>query len=534
MRNIIWILLFIWNVFPHELLKSFVCADDEKLNENQRDIINAMELLKSLGVEYVCHPTSNEFDPFLPRCQKDIEIRNLEESSEKMTRSSLIVNSFLAALCVTAAAIAAGLTMGMLSLDYFDLHVKVRTAHSESERVQVSCLIPIIEQRHFVMVTLLLLNSVANEALPLFLDKLVPSYIAILLSVSLVLIFGEIMPSAVFTGPQQVKIASSFVPFVKFIMILFYPISYPISKFLDWLLGHETHLYNRQELAALVRVNYEQRKKNKRGSTYDKNVDSTSKFDSVNMDQVLMMEGALGLKAKTVMDVCLPMNRVYSLPDNIILNRENRTKIYLSGYSRIPVYAVSKDVQSIVATGMKSFRFSSRSVDNTQIIGVLLSKQLMLVESNDNRVLSSMPLQRPLCVPPTMNLNDLLNRFQSGTRGFKGAHFALVCRKPSIARTALDEGRPIPQKAEILGTVTLEDVLEELIQEEITDESDFREQMDRKRAAWVIAKWKTFVKKKKFIRGEHVQMTLGALAELSLNTEEESLLQTVVVTRYGT
>jgi metal transporter CNNM len=42
-----------------------------------------------------------------------------------------------------------------------------------------------------LQVTLLLSNACVNEALPLFLDKLVPEYVAIAVSVSAVLLFGE-------------------------------------------------------------------------------------------------------------------------------------------------------------------------------------------------------------------------------------------------------------------------------------------------------------------------------------------------------
>mgnify|MGYP006902753980 CR=1 FL=1 len=45
-----------------------------------------------------------------------------------------------------------------------------------------------------------------NEALPIFLNAIVPEYIAIILSVSFVLVFGEIIPSAVFTGPKRLTI----------------------------------------------------------------------------------------------------------------------------------------------------------------------------------------------------------------------------------------------------------------------------------------------------------------------------------------
>jgi hypothetical protein len=40
-------------------------------------------------------------------------------------------------------------------------------------------------------VTLLLGNAACNEALPIFLDRLVNSYVAIIISVTAVLAFGE-------------------------------------------------------------------------------------------------------------------------------------------------------------------------------------------------------------------------------------------------------------------------------------------------------------------------------------------------------
>ncbi len=40
----------------------------------------------------------------------------------------------------------------------------------------------------------MLTNAVAMEALPIFLDALMPSYVAILVSVTAVLFFGEVFP----------------------------------------------------------------------------------------------------------------------------------------------------------------------------------------------------------------------------------------------------------------------------------------------------------------------------------------------------
>ncbi len=99
------------------------------------------------------------------------------------------------------------------------------------------------------------MNSIANEALPIFLDDIVPTYVAVILSVSVVLVFGEILPSAFFTGPQQLKMAARLTPLVWGFIFLFAPLAYPISLALDKLLGKaEDDRYNKAELKALLNL----------------------------------------------------------------------------------------------------------------------------------------------------------------------------------------------------------------------------------------------------------------------------------------
>ena len=62
---------------------------------------------------------------------------------------------------------------------------------------------------------------------------------AILISVSCVLVFGEILPSAVMTGPMQLRIAAALAPTVRGIMLVTAPISLPMAKLLDVVLGHQ-------------------------------------------------------------------------------------------------------------------------------------------------------------------------------------------------------------------------------------------------------------------------------------------------------
>ena len=106
---------------------------------------------------------------------------------------------------VLCAGLMAGLTMGLVSLDGTYIDILSRTGTAEQRAISKK-LKWFVKRHHLVLVTLLLANSLCNEALPLFLNKIVSEGIAIVLSVTLVLLFGEILPSALFTGPKQLKI----------------------------------------------------------------------------------------------------------------------------------------------------------------------------------------------------------------------------------------------------------------------------------------------------------------------------------------
>jgi CBS domain containing-hemolysin-like protein len=133
---------------------------------------------------------------------------------------------------------ACGLTQGLLSLNPLEMNIKMRSGTEEEKKMGAKVL-PLITNHHLLLVTLMLTNATANEALPLFLDKLVPPYIVIILSVTLVLIFGEIVPSAFMTGPNQLQIAAFLAPVTWFLIFIMYPIAYPLAKALDSWLGHD-------------------------------------------------------------------------------------------------------------------------------------------------------------------------------------------------------------------------------------------------------------------------------------------------------
>ena len=71
----------------------------------------------------------------------------------------------------------------------------------------------------------------------------------------------------------------------------------------------------------------------------------------------------------------------------------------------------------------------------------------------------SLFLHQPLIVKPTLGLLEMLTVFQEGHR-----HMALISEAPTKAILAFRDGAPPKPYAKILGMITLEDVLEKILQ----------------------------------------------------------------------
>lgn len=141
---------------------------------------------------------------------------------------------------VLMSGLASGLIVGYLSIDTLMLELKIISG-TDSEKKVAKKVMPILNKRHWLLVSLLILNTACMESLPLFLDKIFVEYIAIIISVTLCLLFGEIIPQALCTGPSQVKIAASLSWLALFIMYITSPISYPLAWLLDVLFGHHAN-----------------------------------------------------------------------------------------------------------------------------------------------------------------------------------------------------------------------------------------------------------------------------------------------------
>ena len=450
----------------------------------------AVRLLASLGVENLCIPSraleDQELLLLLPICESPERHRWLQErvfSSLEEEEAFYLTNIIGALFSVVFVAIVAGLFLGLLTLDVLDLQIIQRASIDEDERHYATNLLPIVKERHQLLVTLLLMNALAYETLPIFLDALVPSWAAVLLSVTIIMIFGEILPSGIFTGPNQLYLGNAMVPLVKFFLFIMYPFAKPLAKVLDFLTeegdGTPTEAYNRGELSALVRIQHEQLErrgtrliralKNDRskdqswsalkaellervteiGAETDHEPLKEQYMPPLEKREVDLVEGALKMKTNLAMDIFTPYRSVYAVPDNLVLDKSNITLMYSHGYSRVPVYRANPNDPE----------------DRQNVVGFLITRQLMLVDWEDERELSTLPLQRPTCVSARMNLIDLFEILQTD-----GLLMTFVCARPDLANKALAAELPIPVEAGLIGIITLVDILESILQDRIYDE----------------------------------------------------------------
>ncbi|SGZ39331.1 uncharacterized protein HGUI_01531 [Hanseniaspora guilliermondii] len=336
----------------------------------------------------------------------------------KPNNGQFAIYVILSAVLILLGGIFAGLTIGIMNQDEIYLQV-LTTSGTATQSKQAQRILNMFKRRgkHLVLVTLLLCNVITNETLPIVLDRIAGGGVtAVVASSIFVIIFGEIIPQSLCVK-FGLSIGAFFSPYVEGLGLLLYPISKPIALLLDFVLG-EPHgnTYEKSGLKTLVSLHSDINTRN-----------------GLTNDEILIISSVLDLKQKSVADVMTPMDQVYCLSDKSILNEDLLTELKNLGHSRIPVYD---------SENPKNFK------------GMLLVKQLITYDPMDEVCISEFPLKTlPETLPTTSCLN-MLNYFQMGK-----SHMCLISQTPG-----LEQG--------CVGVVTLEDIMEEMIGEEIQDETE--------------------------------------------------------------
>ncbi|SPO04989.1 related to MAM3 Protein required for normal mitochondrial morphology [Cephalotrichum gorgonifer] len=332
----------------------------------------------------------------------------------------LVMLYILSMVLVLAGGAFAGLTIALMGQDGIYLKVLKDDIH-ESRRMRRNAekVLGLLQKgKHWVLVTLLLANVIVNESLPVVLDRCLGGGVAAIVgSTVLIVIFGEVVPQSVCVR-FGLPIGGFMSGPVLMLMWLTAPVSWPIAKLLDRILGtHEGTVYKKSGLKTLVQLHQTM------GDVSER----------LNTDEVTIIRAVLDLKAKAVGDIMTPIGDVFTLSANAVLNEKLMDTILSAGYSRIPVYSPE---------------------NRTNFIGMLLVKILITYDPEDCMQVKDFPLAALPETRPETSCMDIINYFQEGK-----AHMAVVSEAPGEDHGAI-------------GVVTLEDVIEELIGEEIVDESD--------------------------------------------------------------
>ncbi|CAE7828938.1 CBSDUF4, partial [Symbiodinium sp. CCMP2456] len=117
----------------------------------------------------------------------------------------------------------------------------------------------VVSDKHLLLVTLLLVNTMATETLPLVLNVEMNAVASATVGILGLLVGGEILPQALFSV-VSLNTLSHFLPFVQVLLWISWPIARPFATVLDLMFhrgGMNPFEMPRQALLALMRVQQE-------------------------------------------------------------------------------------------------------------------------------------------------------------------------------------------------------------------------------------------------------------------------------------
>ncbi|KAM7385609.1 hypothetical protein PAMP_001685 [Pampus punctatissimus] len=339
---------------------------------------------------------------------------------ERPQEADVWLQAGVSVLLLGLSALCSGLNISMLALDPVELRV-LQNSGTEKEQKYARKIESVRKHGNYILCTVVLGNVLTNTCFVVWMCQILGMTALSTASCTLGIFFiGEILPHSV-ASRHSLAIASKTLCATRLLMLLFFPIAYPVSKILDIMLHQEiSNFYTREKLVAMLRV--------------------TDPYHDLVKEELNIIQGALELRTKTVEDVLTPLTDCYMLSSDAMLDFCTMSDVMQSGFTRIPVY----------------------ENERSNIVDILFVKDLAFVDPDDCTPLKTITqfYKHPMhCVFNDTKLDVMLEEFKRGK-----SHLAVVQRVNSEG-----EGDPF---YEVMGIVTLEDVIEEIIKSEIVDETD--------------------------------------------------------------
>ncbi len=303
-----------------------------------------------------------------------------------------------------------------LNVAVMSLSIKDLNRKIQAGNRSARLVLPLRKNIHLTLASILLTNVAAVSISSLVLDGAFNGLVAVIISTLLFVVFGEMFPQALFTR-DSLAFTARFVPLLRFMIFFTYPVSKPLQILLDKLFEKRgSTLETRHELGVIIKEHAELE-----GSELDD-------------DEIEIMKGALSLSEKRVRDIMTNFGDVYYMLPEVVIDTGKIDEIKSHGHSRIPVFNRKR----------------------TKCFGLILLKELVDHDFNGSGTkVSDLHLHQVENIGSMTALDTLLRKFIS-------LHTHLL---------------PVERDGKIVGIVTIEDLFEEIIGQEIEDESDKRKSL---------------------------------------------------------
>ncbi|TDH02400.1 hypothetical protein EPR50_G00172440 [Perca flavescens] len=308
--------------------------------------------------------------------------------------------------------------LSLLWLDPVELYV-LHSCGSEEEKRAAKRLEPIRRRGNFLTCSLLFLCAVGHSVLGVLLYRALGSIAAAVFTSGLLIFFlAELGPHMLCSG-YGFQLAPALTWLAQVCLVLTCPLSCPLGLILDLGLRRDISTCGiRERTMEMIRTSVN---------------DPYSEFVKEEFSRGM-------LRTKTVEDILTPLKDCFMLPSSVVLDFSTMSDIMQCGYTRVPIY----------------------EEERSNIVEILYVKDLALVDPDDCTPMTTITkfYNHPLhYVFNDTKLDAMLEEFKKGN-----SHMAIVQKVNNEG-----EGDPF---YEVLGLVTLEDVIEEIIKSEILDESD--------------------------------------------------------------
>lgn len=326
-----------------------------------------------------------------------------------------IAFAFISVFLTLFGGVMSGLTVALMSIELHSLDV-LRKTGTEQERWYSRQLYPLLKRRHLALCTLLISNAAAMEALPIFLDMLIGEPVsAVVVSMTAVLLFGEIIPQAVFMR-WRLPIGAWCSYLLWLLVGITFIVSYPIALLLDYLLGEG-------EEGAV-------------GSKIQGRKDDGAMLALLKKKEIALLQTILDLRTLAVRNVLTPVDRVLTMeadtplgPLRISEIKEHRSRSrFMLVYERRPL----------------------------NFIGWTFTRDVLAVDPKAGRTMRQLALRAIVYLDPMVPLLDVLQLFGPNQKCLA------IVRVGGQAPTSAEEA----QDGKTLGIITTEDLLDMLLREE--------------------------------------------------------------------